>query len=295
MIYGEPYRHVAENIRRDIDDMLNSVGFLCRVFGRGKSPNSIERKLSIPGKYVIGKRLIQDAIGVRVVLYFPEDVSIVEEVLRGKFECDDKSTTIDMPTATVFSVSRHNLVFRLPERLRTEISASNSHFPIDSTFEVQIRTILSEGWHEVEHDLRYKRPNDWVGHDDLSRGLNGVVATLETAEWSMRKIFDDLAYRHYKQRQWEAMLHTTLRMRTVPNLSKEISTVIDEDGEVAKELSRIKRKALFRSLFKLAPRIPITLDNLVYVWNYTSIGNARLAGLTPSFLIENFDASLVKK
>ncbi|MBK7959276.1 MAG: hypothetical protein IPK03_14995 [Bacteroidetes bacterium] len=30
---------------------------------------------------------------------------------------------------------------------------------VDSTFEVQLRTILSEGWHEIDHDLRYKSIN----------------------------------------------------------------------------------------------------------------------------------------
>ena len=25
---------------------------------------------------------------------------------------------------------------------------------IDNTYEIQLRTVLSEGWHEVEHDLR---------------------------------------------------------------------------------------------------------------------------------------------
>lgn len=27
---------------------------------------------------------------------------------------------------------------------------------IDDTFEVQVRTNSFEGWHEIEHDLRYK-------------------------------------------------------------------------------------------------------------------------------------------
>nr|WP_255419996.1 MULTISPECIES: hypothetical protein [Parabacteroides] len=33
---------------------------------------------------------------------------------------------------------------------------SESFKNIDSTFKIQVRTTLSEGWHEIEHNMRYK-------------------------------------------------------------------------------------------------------------------------------------------
>lgn len=294
MILSAPYRRVAEELRKEIEDLLNSIGFLCRVFGRGKSQISLRSKLEAhPGKYSVDGKLIQDAVGIRVVLYFPEDITIVEEILRTNYKCDDKSSTIDTPNATVFSVTRHNLVFKVPERWLRDMRNSGEQIPIDSTFEVQVRTILSEGWHEVEHDLRYKRKNDWIGSDDLSRSLNGVVATLETAEWSMRKIFDDLAYRHYRNGQWEAMLHSALRMRVTPNLSPKICEILDHDGVLAKDIFRINRTSVFRSLSKLAPKIPLTLDNLVYLWNFISTSDPRIRALIPQVIQETFDAALL--
>lgn len=294
MIQVAAFMRVADLLRREIEQELMTIGLLCRVFGRGKSARSLQAKLlSVPGKYAPGGKLIQDAIGIRIVVYFPEDVQIVEKVLRLKYDCDDASSTIDKPTDTVFSVSRYNLIFRLPSTHHREVVEPTPDLPIDRSFEVQIRTILSEGWHEVEHDLRYKRKEDWRGHDDLSRGLNGVVATLETAEWSMRKIFDDLAYKHYKGRKWDAMLHSALRMRIVAPLSEQISAFLDSNSEVARRLIRIRRVDVFYALFKLAPRIPLTADNIVFLWNYLLLRDATLTELTPEFIVETMKASSI--
>ena len=292
MINATPYRRVAEELRKSIEDLLGSVGLLCRVFGRGKTSTSLKQKIELGGgKYASGKKLIQDAVGIRVIVYFPEDISIVEEILRSIYACDDGSCTVDVPDASVFSVTRHNLIFKVPSPWIRDMLPNASDFPIDSTFEVQLRTILSEGWHEVEHDLRYKRQQDWNGSDGLSRNLNGVVATLETAEWSMRKIFDDLAYHHYKTKKWEAMLHTALRMRVNADLSLPIQEIIDASPLLAKDLFRINRATLFRNLAALAPKLPLTLDNIVYLWNFLSSGNDDIKELTPQFAQETFDAT----
>lgn len=292
MILEQGYRRLAEALRREIEDDLTTVGILCRVFGRAKTTASLRKKIdSSPGKYSLNGRLIQDLVGLRVVVYFPEDVPIVEELLRARYSCDDGSCTIDKPIATVFSVTRHNLIFRIPDKFSRDIQPVGE-IPIDTTFEVQLRTILSEGWHEVEHDLRYKKPAHWSGHDDLNRGLNGVVATLETAEWSMRKIFDDLAARHFATGQWDAMLHSALRMRLTAPLTPNIVAILDENPSVANSFYRIKRMAVFRSLSRLAPRIPLTLGNVVYLWNFTNLRNPKISEITPQVLSENFEASL---
>lgn len=281
------YARVASQLRKDVEFRLEQVGLLCRVFGRGKTLRSLKDKIiKGKGKYGIDKKLIQDAVGIRVVLYFQEDVEIVERLLRKRYRCDDAATTIDKPTRKEFSVSRHNLVFSLPVDFHRDVSPATSESPVDQTFEVQIRTILSEGWHEVEHDLRYKREQDWVGHDDLSRGLNGVVATLETAEWSMRKIFDDLAYKQYKKSNWDAMIHSAFRMRTTAPLSAHVALVLQQEVDLVKGLLRVNRPQFFEALDKVAAEIPLTTDNLVFVWNSTFTKNEELAKITPQVIAE---------
>lgn len=293
MSAGSAYIRVADSIRKKIEAELVEIGLLCRVFGRGKSESSLRAKLNAePGKYHVGGKLIQDSIGIRVVLYFHEDVQIADAVLRRKCQCDDASSMIDKPVDNVFSVSRYNLVFRLPEDYFRDVAEPSETSPIDRTFEVQIRTILSEGWHEVEHDLRYKRKADWAECDDLSRGLNGVLATLETAEWSMRKIFDDLAYKHYKAKRWDALVHSVLRMRLTMPLSSDICVILQSNEGAARRLVRMNRSQVLEALARLAPRIPLTADNVLYVWNRIELGNEALAKLTPQFIVEIMDQSL---
>ena len=276
------YGHIAEEMRRDIEDLLSSVGILFRVFARGKDPASLKSKLMRePGKYQLGGKLIQDSIGVRVALYFPDDIPIVKSILESRFEIDRSASTIDRPESDQFSVTRYNLVFRLTNEAADNFSKIRGDAPLDSTFEVQLRSILSEGWHEVEHDLRYKAKENWSGHDDLSRVLNGIVATLETSEWNMGMVFEELAYRHYKSRNWQGMLPSILRMRLKGVITQPIVDALNSDRQVAKDLLRIDRPKLLRLLSRAKPKLPVTPDNVIFFWNATGPRHQCLLSLTP--------------
>jgi ppGpp synthetase/RelA/SpoT-type nucleotidyltranferase len=279
------YGHIAEEIRREIEDLLHGIGILCRVFARGKDSASLESKLSREqGKYRIDGRLIQDSIGIRVALYFPDDISIVKSILESRYECDKQSSTIDKPESDQFSVTRYNLIFRLKDESADNFLRIKGESPLDSTFEVQLRSILSEGWHEVEHDLRYKTKENWVGHDDLSRVLNGIVATLENSEWNMAKIFEELAYRHYKNKNWQGMLPNILRMRLKGNISEPVVTALNSDILVAKDLLRIDRANFLKHLSQARPKLPITPDNVIFFWNAVNQRHKCLLNIMPSII-----------
>ncbi len=284
------YKYIAEELRREIENFLFGLGLLCRVFSRGKDEYSLARKLSgAPGKYSIGSKMIQDIVGIRVVLYFSEDIEIVKNLLCSKYQFDEQSSTIDMPTTDQFSVSRFNLIYAIPAEYLSVMNRSIGNRPIDKTFEVQLRSMLSEGWHEVEHDLRYKSKEHWEGQSDLSRALNGIMATIETSEWSMRRVFDELAYRHYKEKKWDAMLHSKLRMRLSPTLSTALKGLFDDDLDCAKEFFRIDRAVVFREFAELKPRLPLNLDNVVYVWNCCVIKHKAILEITPTLIKEAFN------
>lgn len=281
------FRHIAEEIRRQIEDTLAGLGILFRVFARGKDPDSLAIKMRRdPQKYVVGGKMIQDAIGIRIALYFVDDIPIVKSILESRYQIDLASSVIDRPDRDQFAVTRYNLVFKLPEDQSGMFRREAGNAPLDSTFEVQLRSILSEGWHEVEHDLRYKAKEGWEKHDDLSRALNGVVATLETSEWSMGRIFDELAYRHYKQKNWSAMLSNLLKMRLKGTISQELANALNNDPVAAKDILRIDRSKLIRYLSKARPRIPTTMENLVYFWNAIGPRHQSLTSLTPVLITE---------
>ncbi len=276
------YGHIAEEMRREIEDLLSGIGILFRVFARGKDDSSLNSKLMRePGKYRLGGKLVQDSIGIRVALYFPDDIPIVKSILESRFQIDSGASTIDRPERDQFSVTRYNLVFRLSSEAEDSFSRIRGDAPLDSTFEVQLRSILSEGWHEVEHDLRYKAKENWSEHDDLSRILNGIVATLETSEWNMGKVFEELAYRHYKSRNWQGMLPSILRMRLKGGITQPIVDALNSDIQVAKDLLRIDRAKLLKLLSHAKPKLPVTPDNVILFWNATGPRHSCLQTLTP--------------
>lgn len=286
------FSHIAEDIRREIDDLLSSVGILFRVFARGKDPVSLNTKIQRnPGKYTLGERMIQDSIGIRIALYFPDDIPIVKSILESKFKINNESSTIDQPERDQFSVTRYNLVFQLPTESADNFHRIKGSYPLDSTFEVQLRSILSEGWHEVEHDLRYKAKENWAHHDDLSRVLNGIVATLETSEWSMGKIFDELAYRHYKARNWQGMLPSLLRMRLKGEISQPIINALDLNPQTAKDLLKINRSLLLKAMCGAKPKLPVTPDNVIYLWNLIGPCHQCLEELTPTVVLDAASSS----
>lgn len=281
------FRHPAEEIRREIEDLLQRSGILFRAFGRGKSSGSISSKISnSPNKYTVGGKLIQDVIGIRVALYFSEDTAIVEKLLNNRYALEKDASTIDHLDSDQFAVTRHNLIFKVTPEIEERMRRMINIRPIDTTFEVQLRSILSEGWHEVDHDLRYKCKENWRGQADLDRALNGILATLETSEWSMKKIFDDLAYRHYKSKNWCAMLHNKFRLRANPELSESVLKILSDNNDLAKEILRIGRSEVILALSKSTPKIPVNLDNIFYIANYIGPKDAIALSSSPTILLE---------
>lgn len=163
-----------------------------------------------------------------------------------------------------------------------------SNYPVDKTFEVQIRTVFSEGWHEIEHDVRYKSLSDWDAQPDLSRNLNGILATLETCDWSIISILDDLAYREYKNRKWAEMMKNKLRIHLIDtSLDERILGIFDDKPEVAKSFLKIDRRAfLFYLSCESKMLVPLTLSNIVFVANLLWINNSDLLEITPKVFKE---------
>ena len=82
------------------------------------------------------------------------------------------------------------------------------------------------------------------------------------------------------------MLHASLKMRVAPNLSDPISSIIDKNPYIAKGLLRINRPKLFRTLSNIAPKVPVTLDNIVFIWAYASTEADELKKIAPTTLLE---------
>lgn len=227
---------------------------------------------------------MQDIIGVRIVLYFKDDIDLCLTIIRKNYSIIE--IVRDEENTDTFRPMRLNIVCRMPDSIISQFSSEIWTFPIDTTFEIQIRTIFSEGWHEVEHDLRYKHKSDWDDHIELSRNLNGILATLETCDWTILNVLEQLAYQKYKEHDWEAMLRNHLRIRMdSTGLSKDIICILNENPALAKDFYRVDRQEFLLYLSNPYLRsFPKKLDNIVFLINELLIRDSSLSEITPSLL-----------
>lgn len=276
---------ICKSIVNSIDDELSRAGLFFRIFSRVKTNLSKENKIVTKGiDYYDGvEKFLQDIIGIRVILYFSDDIPIVYSHLKGFFEFVDE--TVDQNEETKFAPTRINLIFRIPSNLRKEFVDVVQDPLIDSTYEIQLRTILSEGWHEVDHDLRYKCPNDWANNKDLSRSFNGILASLETSEYSILRLFDQLSYRHYKGKDKIATFRTKFRIRFEDySISSELETLLNDS--LYREIFKLNRTDVIKFIFGSSILTPITLEVLIFIVNYQFLKDENIIKITPSEIIK---------
>lgn len=286
---------IEKEICIQIKDHLDKVGILYRMFSRSKDLLSIEEKIDRKEKendpYISGGKLMQDIIGIRIVTYFKDDVDLVYSILRPRFNFLNEQ--IDTPELTVFKPKRTNLIFRFNKshsdifKEVREISY-NSYFDlIDNTFELQLRTMLSEGWHEIDHSLRYKCKDDWYNHVEDERMLNGIYATLETNDIVLKSLFNELAHKHYKSANWEGLLRNKFRLKFQHgSLDTTLIDVLNRNPGLGKKIFRLERMEILNKISSLEFSIPITFNNILYLINAFYLKNDELNKLTPKVIID---------
>ena len=285
---------IKDCILNDLSQRMTQSGIMFRIFGRAKSTRSLEHKMMIKGdKYRAGEK-IQDMIGIRIVLYFSEDVEAMEIFLCNDDLVDRSVDNLDVST---FRPQRLNLVKKIPEKYLKDFHAAlpKEYAPyLDDTYEIQIRTVFSEGWHEVEHDLRYKCKEDWEGYDFFSRQLNGVIATLETAQWSMGAIFHEMAQKNLVNGNYHAMLRNKLLLRFADDdLSEPLKAYLDAHDDIARQLYQTDRLVFLMALLNHDSPIPLRYDNAVFLINRIDIMDAGIKNLESEEFRKAFDKFIV--
>ena len=274
---------ITDRLESQIYQHLNQCGLMFRLFARVKTISSLHHKMQIKGdKYRSGNSLIQDMIGLRVVLYFQDDV----DALAFFYSCGEVvDSSIDEFDSSTFRPQRLNLTCKLPAELVEDFrKALPEEFAdyIDNTYEIQIRTIFSEGWHEVEHDLRYKCKEDWEGCENYSRVLNGVIATLETTEWNMKFLFDQMARTNFQNKNYQAMLRNKMHLRIKgEGLSASIQEFLLQHPYVAESILNTDRFVIILTLLNHQKPIELTYDNLLFLINRIEMNNQGLRDLEP--------------
>lgn len=268
---------VLEELQGIVEDHLKKCGIFYRLFSRVKTPASLEHKYQI--KNYGGDEKIQDLVGMRINLYFQDDIRHCKRLLEQCFHLNHWSESGE--DISTFEQTKINGVFVLPDYLVDEISKDAWEMAIDKTFEVQIKTIFFEGWHEVEHDMRYKNKEIWADHPDSARRLNSILATLELCDDSIVSTFEDLAHDLYKANDFENMIrmHFRLKMKEMP-LYEGLQEILMADGKtLAKKVFKFSRGKLVKMLFKQKTPIPINVNTILALVNEEALDSPEITAI----------------
>lgn len=282
---------IEKRLKEKLVNELARTGLLFRLFTRVKEQTSIEEKFTRK-TYSLDTELMQDLIGFRITTYFSDDVKIIVDLCEKIFE--KVELIYDEPSSEVFKPLRKNMVCRMPEYetgVFEEMKPNNPQYNlIDNTFEIQFRTTLSEGWHEVDHLMRYKCKPDWVPLNTEGRMLNGIYATLETNDQALKALFDDISYQHYKAKKWEAMLRNKLRLRfLLKELDVEIVDYLNGNSEIGKKIFKLNRNTILKTYIDSTLAFPVTFDNWIYFINYYFLKDKFITSKTKAILQDEFE------
>lgn len=275
---------VETDLLNIIEDKLKTAGFYYRIAYRVKTADSIEDKLIYKDYRRAGTenedKKMQDLIGVRILLYFADDVDICKDLLDTLFAEPGVWETTET-TEYEFRAMKVNGIFKLPAYLAKTIVNPVLYDYIDDTFEVQVRTNSFEGWHEIEHDLRYKGSVFGVGNGVLARRMNSILATFELCDDSLVKIIEDLGHQHYKDHRWGDMVRCHYRVKMNNDLmSPELVEVFDSDTDLAKVFYKFPRKAaitrLWSNNFDFSHIPELSIDYIVRIVNEIGPRDERL-------------------
>ena len=98
---------VEMELTRLVEEKLNQCGIFYRVFSRIKKASSLERKYN--DKDYDNDKKIQDLIGLRINLYFKEDVDIVKDLMENLFALDGEwaEKQVDTTSHLYYVLTQH--------------------------------------------------------------------------------------------------------------------------------------------------------------------------------------------
>jgi len=154
-----------------------------QIVSRIKTKESLAQKVIKKNKY---EKLddITDILALRIITYFEDDISKIEELLNKEFKIDRENST-DKRNIEIdkFGYRSVHYILQLND-YKKELSEYAEYK--DIKFEIQIRSILQHSWAEIEHDLGYKSFTEIP--QKAKRTFYRVAALLEQADIEFTKL-----------------------------------------------------------------------------------------------------------
>jgi len=178
---------ISQKLQEDLSSNLIDTSHIDRINARPKSVERFLRKSKNRNsdkseKYSDPLNQIQDQVGARIIVFYLDDIEIVETVLRRYYQPIEEQLIIP-DSEKEFGYEGKHFIFLLPsdvvpDGLDTEL--------IPDFFELQIKTLYQHAFSEASHDLAYK-PGTLLTSDQKRK-----VAFASAQSWGADQFFSQL-------------------------------------------------------------------------------------------------------
>jgi putative GTP pyrophosphokinase len=175
----EDYTDFLEEIKRMVEKILyrNQIPIAFGINGRIKTLDSIFEKITSE-RFIIKNTVteLNDLIGLRIVLLFPEFKDKVVEILSTELKLlNDPNKSSQSPDK--FGYSSIHLILGIKDEW-IKVPSWENHY--NKKIEVQVRTLSEHIWAETSHSLFYKREENIP--NIINRDLYKLSALLEVVD-----------------------------------------------------------------------------------------------------------------
>lgn len=129
----------------------------------------------------------EDFCGIRIVLYYLQDLDRVKEIIQTEFNVQQNEDKISKLDLNEFGYRSHHFVVQIK---KDWLNTPNYRGLKSIKAEIQVRTVLMHAWAEIEHELGYK--NKEQVPDELKRKLFMISAKLEEADGQFQDLRNNI-------------------------------------------------------------------------------------------------------
>ncbi len=124
-------------------------------------------------------------IGIRIVCLYEDQIAVLSEILRKNFKILNVTDMISSVESTEDSFGYKSLHMDLA--LNDEMALLPKYQPfVNSSFEVQIRSLIQDAWSVLDHQIKYKKSIPIA----LKRRINILSALFEIADREFMEVRD---------------------------------------------------------------------------------------------------------
>ena len=189
------YTEYASVIRNILSEAFNAQDIkIHSIEARAKAIDSFGDKAANPSPndpnkphYPTPLSDITDLAGIRVIVFFPRILDVVDATIRTQFDVIEKSDkTLILLKEEKFGYGSIHYLVRLKENRISLLEYSRF---ANLVAEIQIRTILQHAWAEIEHDIQYKAVETIPS--TVRRRFMSLAGMLEIADREFQAIQDE--------------------------------------------------------------------------------------------------------